>query len=59
MYIQAGKEAGVEERDYNEMEGVSVSKMQLTVRDGIRGSTGLEFAGRVMERPNFHLSLRS
>ena len=59
MYIQAGKEAGFEDRDYNEMEGVSVSKMQLTVRDGIRGSTGLEFTGRVMERPNFHLSLRS
>ena len=59
FYIKAGTEAGFENRDLNEMVGEGVSGAQLTIRKGIRSSTGLEFLEKAKGRKNLHIAVVS
>ncbi|KAL4223938.1 hypothetical protein ACF0H5_017397 [Mactra antiquata] len=59
VYLQAGKEMGYDIVDYNGEVQEGWSPMQLTVRNGVRSSTSLEFLGRINGRKNLHISVRS
>ncbi|KAL4233996.1 hypothetical protein ACF0H5_005651 [Mactra antiquata] len=54
-FIEAAKEIGFNEVDYNGEEQIGVSKMQVNVREGSRASTVREYLRAAMERPNLHV----
>ena len=58
-YLQAGKEIGYAIIDYNGEIQEGFSDNQITVRDGIRSSTGLEFLGSAKDRGNLHAAVNS
>lgn len=58
-YMRAAKDAGFQEKDYNEMEGEGIGKAQLTIRKGTRSSTGLEYLGPAKDRQNLHVAVNS
>ena len=59
VYLQAGKEMGYKINDYNGAIHQGWSPMQLTVRNGVRSSSSLEFLGRAKRRPNLHVGVDS
>lgn len=59
IYLEAGKEMGYEITDYNGEIQQGWSPMQLTIRSGVRSSTSLEFLGRAIGRPNFHVAVNT
>ena len=59
VFIKAAHDIGYSQRDYSEMKGEAVSTVQLTIRNGVRSSTGLEYLGRARLRDNLHVSINS
>ncbi|XP_060560035.1 oxygen-dependent choline dehydrogenase-like [Ruditapes philippinarum] len=45
-FLNAGKEMGYYEIDYNGASQTGFSRIQVTVRNGVRSSTGLEYLGK-------------
>ena len=58
-YMKAAKELGWRICDYNGKDQEGFSSMQLTVRKGVRSSTGLEYLGNTADRENLHIAVRS
>ena len=58
-YLQAGKELGYDIIDYNGEVQEGFSEAQLTVRNGVRSSTGVEFLGPTKGRQNLHIAVNS
>ena len=56
-YLQAGKEIGYDVTDYNGETQIGFSDAQITVRDGVRSSTSLEFLGLAKSRQNLHVAV--
>ncbi|XP_045167550.1 L-sorbose 1-dehydrogenase-like [Mercenaria mercenaria] len=59
IFIKAGREMGYEENDYNSNVQSGVSAAQLTIRNGVRSSTGQEYLVKIGKRKNLDLSLNS
>ena len=59
LYMKAGEEMGYKNHDYNGADQEGFSPVQVTVREGVRSSTGLEFLGNTADRKNLHIVLRS
>ncbi|WAR12782.1 DHGL-like protein [Mya arenaria] len=59
VYLKAGQEMGYKLNDYNGEIHQGWSPMQLTIRNGVRSSTSLEFLGRAKGRPNLHVGIHS
>ena len=59
LYLKAGQEMGYNITDYNGKDQEGVSKIQTTVRNGVRSSTALEFLGNTADRNNLHIAVRS
>ena len=59
LFLKAGKEMGYDINDYNGEIQEGFCETQITVRDGVRSSTGLEFLGRARGRPNLHVGIDS
>lgn len=55
-FVEAGKELGFEEVDYNGENQIGFSKSQINVRGGTRASTFREFLQPAMSRPNLHVA---
>lgn len=58
-FIQAGKEMGYQESDYNSGVQSGVSAAQLTIRRGVRSSSGLEYLVKNGKRRNLDVSVNS
>ncbi|XP_053373030.1 oxygen-dependent choline dehydrogenase-like [Mercenaria mercenaria] len=58
-FIDAGKEMGYMETDYNGKSQTGFSRVQNTVRNGVRSSTGLEYLGKPGKRQNFDIATNS
>ncbi|XP_045198417.2 L-sorbose 1-dehydrogenase-like [Mercenaria mercenaria] len=58
-FVEAGKELGFEEVDYNGEYQLGFSASQVTVRGGVRGSTVREFLRPAMPRANLHVATRA
>ena len=59
IFVKAGKELGYKEVDYNGEEQEGFSRLQSTIRDGVRGSTAKEFLHPAMERKNLHVAVNT
>ena len=59
LHLKAGQEIGYDIVDYNGQTQEGFSPMQLTVRNGVRSSTGVEFLGRAKGRKNLHVGIDS
>ena len=59
LYLKAGQEMGYKITDYNGEDQEGFNKIQITVRNGVRSSTGLEFLGNTADRANLHIAIRS
>ena len=59
IYMKAGQELGFNITDYNGADQKDFSRMQITVRNGVRESTGLAFLGRMGVRPNLDIVLET
>ena len=59
IFVEAGKELGYKEVDYNGEEQVGFSRLQSTVRDGVRSSTAKEFLHPAMKRKNLHVAINT
>ena len=59
LYMKAGEEMGYKVNDYNGAEQEGFSPVQVTVRKGVRSSTGVEFLGNTADRDNLHIVLGS
>ena len=59
LYLKAGQEMGYDITDYNGADQEGFNKIQITVRNGIRSSTALEFLGNTADRKNLHIAIRS
>ena len=59
IFVEAGKELGYKETDYNGEEQEGFSRLQSTVRDGIRSSTAKEFLHPAMKRKNLHVAVNT
>ena len=59
VFIKAAQEVGYSHRDYSEMRGEAISPAQLTIRNGVRSSTGLEYLREARLRDNLRLSINS
>ena len=59
MYLKAGQELGYNITDYNGEDQEGFNKIQITVRNGVRSSTALEFLGYTADRQNLHIAIRS
>ncbi|XP_045215156.2 glucose dehydrogenase [FAD, quinone]-like [Mercenaria mercenaria] len=58
-FMNAGKETGYTETDYNGKIQEGFSRVQTNIRNGVRSSTGLEYLGKVGRRPNLDISTNS
>ena len=58
-YMKAGEELGWQISDYNGADQEGFSRIQVTVRKGMRSSTGVEFLSNTADRDNLHIALRS
>ena len=58
-FLQAGQEIGYDVIDYNGQTQEGFSEIQITVRNGVRSSTALEFLGKNGNRDNLHISINS
>ncbi|XP_045215209.2 L-sorbose 1-dehydrogenase-like [Mercenaria mercenaria] len=58
-FIDAGKEMGYMETDYNGKSQTGFSRVQNTIRNGVRSSTGLEYLGKPGKRQNLDISTNS
>ena len=58
-YMKAAKELGWRIDDYNGKDQEGLSRIQVTVRKGVRSSTGVEFLGNTADRENLHIVIRS
>ena len=58
-YMKAGEELGWKISDYNGADQEGFSRIQVTVRKGMRSSTGVEFLSNTADRDNLHIALRS
>lgn len=58
-FLRAGIELGFNITDPNGDRGIGFSRVQATIRDGRRCSTGKAFIQPIMHRRNLHISLRS
>ncbi|XP_060585423.1 L-sorbose 1-dehydrogenase-like [Ruditapes philippinarum] len=58
-FVEAGKELGYEEVDYNGVNQLGFSISQVNVRGGIRASTVREFLRPAMSRENLHVVIRA
>lgn len=58
-YLKAGEQMGYKIVDYNGETHQGWSPMQLTIRNGVRSSTSLEFLGRAIGRENLHVAIRA
>ena len=59
LYMKAGKDLGWDISDYNGADQEGFSRIQCTIRSGVRSSTGVEFLGKTGDRENLHISVRS
>ena len=59
LYLKAGEEMGWKVNDYNGADQEGISRVQGTVRKGVRSSTGVEYLGNTADRNNLHIVLRS
>lgn len=59
IYLKAGEEMGYKLTDYNGEIQEGWSPMQLTIRNGVRSSTSLEYLGRAIGRTNLHVTIDS
>ena len=59
LYMRAGEDLGWKVSDYNGADQEGFSRIQVTARNGVRSSTGVEFLGDTADRDNLHISLRS
>ncbi|KAL4228233.1 hypothetical protein ACF0H5_013666 [Mactra antiquata] len=59
LYLKAGQELGYEIIDYNGKDQEGFSKVQISVRNGVRESTGLAYLGRIGRRPNLDIALNT
>ena len=59
VYIKAAQEMGFLHRDYSEMTGEAVSAAQLTIRNGVRSSTGLEYLEKARHIDTLHVAVNS
>jgi choline dehydrogenase len=59
LYLKAGQELGYKLVDYNSADQEGFSNMQLSIRNGIHSSTGLEFMSRVTKWNNIDIGIRS
>ena len=59
VYMKAGEDLGWKISDYNGADQEGFSRIQVTVRNGVRSSTGVEFLGDTADRDNLHIALRS
>ena len=57
--MKAGKDLGWDISDYNGADQEGFSRIQHTIRNGVRSSTGVEFLGTTANRENLHISVRS
>lgn len=57
VYLKAGEEMGYKLTDYNGEIQEGWSPMQLTIRNGVRSSTSLEYLGRAIGRQNLHVAI--
>ncbi|XP_053372903.1 glucose dehydrogenase [FAD, quinone]-like [Mercenaria mercenaria] len=58
-FINAGKEMGYMESDYNGKSQTGFSRVQTTARFGVRSSTGFEYLGKRGKRTNLDISVNS
>ena len=58
-FIEAGKELGFEEVDYNGENQIGFSGSQVNVREGARASSAGEFLRPIMSRANLHVATRA
>ena len=58
-YMKAGEELGWKTNDYNGAGQEGFSRIQVTVRKGMKSSTGVEFLSNTMDRDNLHIAIRS
>ena len=59
LFVEAGKELGFDEVDYNGENQIGFSASQVTIRDGVRASTAKEFLRPAMHRKNLHVAVRA
>ena len=53
--IEASKQLGLKYVDYNGPTQVGVSRLQVTMRDGVRASSSRAYLHPIRERPNLHV----
>lgn len=59
LYLQAGQELGYNITDYNGADQEGFSRIQVTVRNGVRDATGLAFLGRMGKKPNLDIVIET
>ena len=59
IFLQAGKELGYEEVDYNGEKQEGFSRSQSSVRNGVRSSTVREYLRPAMKRKNIHVAVKT
>ncbi|XP_076253270.1 glucose dehydrogenase [FAD, quinone]-like isoform X2 [Rhynchophorus ferrugineus] len=59
LFIQAGKELGYKNNDPNGRDGLGFSRVQATMKNGLRCSAGKAFLKSVRYRNNLKISIRS
>lgn len=58
-FLKAGEEIGYKKTDYNGDTQTGFSKTQITVRNGVRSSTAIEYLGKTGKRQNLDISINS
>jgi len=58
-FVDAGKELGYKEVDFNGAEQLGFGVSQVTVKDGVRSSTAQAFLRPVMSRANLHVAVNA
>lgn len=59
LYLQAGQELGYNITDYNGADQEGFSRIQVTVRNGVRDATALAFLGRMGKKPNLDIVIET
>ena len=59
LFMQAGEELGYKITDYNGEDQEGFSRMQLTIRNGIRSNVGVEYLQHTADRDNLHIGINS
>ncbi|XP_053394293.1 glucose dehydrogenase [FAD, quinone]-like isoform X2 [Mercenaria mercenaria] len=59
LFMKAGQELGYEITDYNGKDQEGFSVVQSNVRNGVRSSTCLEYLGKIGNRDNLHVTVKT